>query len=133
MVCAVESPSRVGGLASAASSTMPPYQGGNDPQTYEHDQRKNGYVSLAINSLSQEPATKKPNNPRIIPVMPRQLKACSFPIAQSHQISKPANTSIVSQIVNSQIAKRGLKYAALGTENKGHFVCGGLVGRLHET
>jgi len=33
----------------------------------------------------------------------------------------------------SQIAKRGLKYAALGTENKGHFVCGGLVGRLHET
>jgi len=35
--------------------------------------------------------------------------------------------------VNSQIAKRGLKYAALGTENKGHFVCGGLVGRLHET
>jgi len=35
--------------------------------------------------------------------------------------------------IYSQIAKRGLKYAALGTENKGHFVCGGLVGRLHET
>jgi len=63
---------------------------------------------------------------------PRKIYDGPKPGIPSHGLLLGTRDGVVV-LVYSQIAKRGLKYAALGTENKGHFVCGGLVGRLHET